>query len=121
MRTHQVAVIHQNVIGFYISMENGALLQKFQSQQQLLGVRSNGLDVKSDILAELLENLPKIHAQWLHDHAQMLLVVKVPVETQAVVAIFRVGIIELLQELQLTDSSFVPKIIVSDEKLIDKI
>lgn len=39
----------------------------------------------------------------------MLLVIEAAVEAQAVVAVFRIGVVESLEELQLADSRFVPK------------
>lgn len=39
----------------------------------------------------------------------MLLVIEAAVEAQAVVAVFRIGVVESLEELQLADSRFVPE------------
>lgn len=90
-------------------MKNRALFEQLQCQQQLLRVATNGFDVQTHVLAELLEHLAQIHAQRLHHHAQVLFVVELAEKTQAVVAIFGIGVVELLQELQLTDSGFVPE------------
>jgi len=56
VHTHILISSHQNVVGFNVSMKNTATLHQLQSQEQLLCVRADGLDVKTDVFTVLLED-----------------------------------------------------------------
>jgi len=43
-------------------MQNVAFLQQLQGEQQLLGVRADGLHVQANIVAVLFEHFAQIHA-----------------------------------------------------------
>lgn len=66
---HQVALIHQNVVGFDVCVQYLALFEELQRQKELLRVTSHCLDVQAHIFAVLFEHLTEVHRQRLHDHA----------------------------------------------------
>lgn len=53
--------IHQNVVGFDVSMKDVTALEEFEGQEELLAVGPHGLDVEPNIFAVLLQDLPQVH------------------------------------------------------------
>jgi hypothetical protein len=74
----------------------------------LLAVGPDSLDMQSDILSVLLEDLPQIHSQGLKHHAQVLLVEEVSEEAYAMVPIFWIRIVKFFQNLKFLESGLVP-------------
>ena len=56
-------VTHQNVVRFYVSMEDVASFHEFEGQEQLLGIRPHSLYVQTNILTITLQNFSQIHAE----------------------------------------------------------
>lgn len=76
----------------------------------MLAVGPDSFDMESDILPVFLEDLPQIHGQGLKHHAQVLLVKEVSEESYAVVAIFRIGVVQFFQNIKFLESRLVPAI-----------
>jgi hypothetical protein len=89
-------------------MEDVALFQQAEGEEQLLAVGPDSLDMQSNILSVLFEDLPQIHREGLKHHAQVLLVEEVSEETYAVVAIFWICVVQFLQNLKFLESGLVP-------------
>lgn len=115
-------------------MEDVASLQQLESQEQLLAVGAHGLNVQPHILPVLLQHLSQVHAadetvaEVTHTHlrpragcspasslperlkheTQVLLVVEMPEEAKAVELVIRIGVIQLLEELQLFQTRLLP-------------
>ena len=56
-------VTHQNVVRFYVSMEDVASFHEFEGQEQLLGIRPHSLYVQTNILTITLQNFSQIHTE----------------------------------------------------------
>ncbi len=63
MTSHKKIATHQYIVWFNIRMKDAAALQQLQSEEQLLGVGANGLDMQSNVLAIFLQNLSQVHAE----------------------------------------------------------
>lgn len=81
-------------------MEDVALFQQAEGEEQLLAVGPDSFDMQSDILSVLLQDLPQIHRQGLKHHAQVLLVEEVSEESYTVVAVFWISVVQFLQNLK---------------------
>ena len=90
-------------------MEDGALLQQVDREQQLMRVALHRLHVQPDVVAVLLEELPQVHAQVLEHQAKVVVVVEVAIELQHVEHVRGIGLVQLLQRLQLTHTGLAPK------------
>lgn len=91
-------------------MQDSGFLQQFEGEQQLLRVTAHRFDVQPDVLAVLFQDFSQIHGQRLKHHAQVLFVEKMTDESQTVHFIVRVCVVELFQNVQLLQSSFMPAI-----------
>lgn len=115
-------------------MEDVASLEQLERQEQLLAVGAHGLDVQSHILPVLLQHLSQVHAadesaaelanthltppagrnpppslpERLKHQTQVLLVVEMPEEAKAVELVVGIGVIQLLEELQLFQTRLLP-------------
>lgn len=91
-------------------MQDGRLLEQPKTEKELVGVTPHGVNVQPDVLAVLLQHLPQVHVEGLKDQAEVIAVVEVRKETQAVVLVLRVGGVEANEELQLLETGFVPEV-----------
>lgn len=118
---------HQDVVWFDVGVQDVAPLEQLESQKQLLTVGAHGLDVQTHVFPVFLEHLSQVHAadetltplitkrfgrravceaaarlpERLKHQTKVLLVVEVPEEAKAVELVVRVGVVQLLEELQL--------------------
>lgn len=126
---------HQDVVRLDIGVENVAAFEQLESQEQLLAVGAHGLDVQAHVLPVLLQHLAQVHAaeeteeqaisarglarragcgpasrlpEGLKHETQVLLVVEMPEEAETVELVVRVGVIQLLEELQLFQTRLLP-------------
>ena len=60
---------HQDVVRLNVRVQNAAPFHQLQRQEQLLCIWADGLDVKPDVFAVLLQNFSQIHT----DRQQLLL------------------------------------------------
>ena len=51
----------EDVVGFDISMHDLAFPQKRQSEEHLRSVRSDSLEIDTDVLSESLDDFSKVH------------------------------------------------------------
>ena len=58
----QLILPHQDIVWFDVSMKNATSLHQLERKKKLLAVGPHGLDMKADVLAVTLENLPQVHA-----------------------------------------------------------
>ena len=58
----QLILPHQDIVWFDVSMENAASLHQLEREKKLLAVGPHGFDMKANVLAVTLENLPQVHA-----------------------------------------------------------
>ena len=90
-------------------MQNLALFEQTQGTEELSRIRSHSRDVQTHILAVLLEHLAQVHAQRLEHQTQVLLVVETRQQSQAVEFVLWIGIVQFAKELQLFQTTLVPK------------
>mmetsp|Transcript_12623 Transcript_12623/g.46624 ORF Transcript_12623/g.46624 Transcript_12623/m.46624 type:complete len:238 (-) Transcript_12623:894-1607(-) len=72
-----------------------------KGHKELLSVRPHGLQVDSLAFAVLLDKLSKIQVHGLHNNAEMLSVLKVVQDANAVAPVLRVFFCQLAEDLQL--------------------
>lgn len=54
---HQFALVHQDIVGLDVGMQDLAFLEQPQGTKQLTGVGAHGRDVQAHVLAVFLEHL----------------------------------------------------------------
>lgn len=89
-------------------MQNIALSHQAQSEKHLLGVNSNSTNVDTYIPSELLQDFTEIDTQIFEDHTQMALVLEMSLESYHMLLVIGVGVVYLLQDLDLLHASFSP-------------
>lgn len=91
---HGLGLVDQDVVGLDVCVDDVALFHQFESHEQLLGVGPDRVDVDANVLAVLLEHLPQVHGEGFEGQAQVLLVEKVPVQTEAVELVVGVSLVD---------------------------
>lgn len=125
---------HQDVVRLDIGVENVAAFEQLESQEQLLAVGAHGLNVQAHVLPIFLQHLSQVHAtdetveqsintrlaqpagrgptsrlpEGLKHETQVLLVVEMPEEAKTVELVVGIGVIQLLEELQLFQTRLLP-------------
>lgn len=113
-------------------MEDVAAFEQLEGEEELLAVGAHRLDVQPHVFAVFLQNLSQVHAEsrravrtrtprrrsqlWppslpkrLKHQTEVLLVVEVPEEAEAVELVVWVGVVQLLEELQLLQTRLLPE------------
>lgn len=74
----------------------------------MLGVGAYGAEVDADVAAKLFKDFAEVDAEILEDHADVAFVFEVANQTNDVLLVFRVRLVEFLQYLDLFKSCFPP-------------
>mmetsp|Transcript_1379 Transcript_1379/g.3523 ORF Transcript_1379/g.3523 Transcript_1379/m.3523 type:complete len:368 (+) Transcript_1379:105-1208(+) len=93
----RVRRVHQNVVGLDVGVEDPASSQQLERRQQLKRVGLHGVQVDTHASAELLHDLPQVHAQRLKDHADVVAVLEGVDQVDAVLLAPRIRPGQLLQ------------------------
>mmetsp|Transcript_12892 Transcript_12892/g.32559 ORF Transcript_12892/g.32559 Transcript_12892/m.32559 type:complete len:310 (-) Transcript_12892:300-1229(-) len=93
----RVRRVHQNVVGLDVGVEDPARSQQLERRQQLKRVGLHGVQVDTHASAELLHDLPQVHAQRLKDHADVVAVLEGVDQVDAVLLAPRIRPGQLLQ------------------------
>ena len=89
-------------------MQDVALLHETQAEEHLLGVCSDSAKIDTHIPTELLQNLAQVDTQVLKYHAEMILVLKRAFQADHVLLVFRICLIDLLEDLDLLGTCLTP-------------
>ena len=101
-------VSYQDIVRFQICVQDVAPSHETQAKEHLLGVSPNSLDVDSHVTAKFLQDFTKIDAEVLEDHAQVAFVLEMSFQSNHMLLVLRVGIVDLLKYFDLLYTSFSP-------------
>lgn len=99
---------YQDVVRLQICMQDVAFPHQAQAKKHLLSVSSNSSKVDSYIASKLLQHFSKVDTEVFKDHAQVAFVLEMPLETDHVLLVFRIRLVDLLKNLNLLQASFSP-------------
>jgi hypothetical protein len=89
-------------------VQNVAFSHQAQTEEHLLSIRPNSAKIDAHIATELLQDFTKVDAEVLEDHAQMAFVFEMSLQSNHVFLVLRVGIVDLLKDLDLLHTGFSP-------------
>lgn len=109
------SIIDQDVVGLDVGVEDVALSQVLQGQQELLGVAPDGGHIDAHLLAILFQDFSQVHGQGLEGQTQMLLVKEASVQPETVKLVIRIRLVQPSKDLQFFQTSFVHDFVVPDD------
>ena len=127
----KLGLTYQDIVGLDIRMHDVTFLQQAHSEEKLMRIRSNGADIKADILAETLDNISKVHTvytrqyvqgqerswhrpQRLEDYAEVSTMLKSTLKTYDVLLVLRIRLLQFVQDLYFLLPGSIPRYKVSD-------